>query len=438
MSTDVSLTYGRILRFWSPLAATWLLMAVEGPLLAALIARMEQPVANLAAYGVAFAIALVAEAPVIMLMAAATALCRDRDSYLRMRRFTLLLSGGVTLLLALAVLPGVYPFWARTLLGLPDDIAELTRLALVCFLPWPGTIGLRRLYQGVLIADDRTRRVTVGTAARLATMATSGFVLAGTGLLPGAAAGGLALSLGVTAEMLIAWRLARPSVRRLRALEPEEPAPSYGAIVRYYLPLAMTPLIALSVQPVVTFFLGRGQQAIESLAVLPVLYGLTFVFRALGLSYQEAAIALLGRRLEHRRPLGRFAFWLGLGCVGCLGLIAGTPLANLWLQTLSGLTPELSRFSRLPLLLMAVLPGLTVWITWQRSLLMQVRHTNPVSVATAVEAVAIVVILALTIPTLQVAGVVLAAVALTVGRFLGIIYLVPYVRHLQQEGNIST
>ncbi|RME39386.1 MAG: hypothetical protein D6794_03945, partial [Deltaproteobacteria bacterium] len=369
---------------------------------------------------------------------AATALCRDRDSYLRMRRFTLLLSGGVTLLLALAVLPGVYPFWARTLLGLPDDIAELTRLALVCFLPWPGTIGLRRLYQGVLIADDRTRRVTVGTAARLATMATSGFVLAGTGLLPGAAAGGLALSLGVTAEMLIAWRLARPSVRRLRALEPEEPAPSYGAIVRYYLPLAMTPLIALSVQPVVTFFLGRGQQAIESLAVLPVLYGLTFVFRALGLSYQEAAIALLGRRLEHRRPLGRFAFWLGLSCVGCLGLIAGTPLANLWLQTLSGLTPELSRFSRLPLLLMAVLPGLTVWITWQRSLLMQVRHTNPVSVATAVEAVAIVVILALTIPTLQVAGVVLAAVALTVGRFLGIIYLVPYVRRLQQEGNIST
>lgn len=424
------LTYGRILRFWSPLAATWLLMAVEGPLLAALIARMEQPVANLAAYGVAFAIALVAEAPVIMLMAAATALCRDRDSYLRMRRFTLVLSGGVTLLLALAVLPGVYPFWAHTLLGLPDDIAELTRLALVCFLPWPGTIGLRRLYQGVLIADDRTRRVTVGTAARLATMATSGFVLAGTGLLPGAAAGGLALSLGVTAEMLIAWRLARPSVRRLRAVEPEEPAPSYGAIVRYYLPLAMTPFIALSVQPVVTFFLGRGQQAIESLAVLPVLYGLTFVFRALGLSYQEAAIALLGRRLEHRRPLGRFALWLGLGCVVCLGLIAATPLANLWLRTISGLTPELSRFSRLPLLLMAVLPGLTVWITWQRSLLMQVRRTTPVSVATAVEAVAIVVILTLTIPTLQVAGVVLAAVALTVGRFLGIIYLVPYVRRL--------
>ena len=43
----------RILVFWMPLAGTWLMMAVEGPFLAAVIARLPDAAPNLAAYGVA-------------------------------------------------------------------------------------------------------------------------------------------------------------------------------------------------------------------------------------------------------------------------------------------------------------------------------------------------------------------------------------------------
>ncbi|HOC19273.1 MAG TPA: hypothetical protein PKK95_13455, partial [Vicinamibacterales bacterium] len=67
-----------ILAFWAPLAATWLMMAVEGPYIAAIIARLAQPTPNLAAYGVAFSFAFIAEAPVIMMMTAANALVADR------------------------------------------------------------------------------------------------------------------------------------------------------------------------------------------------------------------------------------------------------------------------------------------------------------------------------------------------------------------------
>jgi len=437
VTTD-RLTYSHIFSFWSPLALTWLLMAVEGPLLAALIARMDAPVANLAAFGVAYAFGLVAEAPVIMLMGAATALCRDAESYRRLRAFTLLLSGGVTLLLGLLVIPAVFDQICVQWIGLPEDIAEPTWLALLWLLPWPGAIGLRRFYQGVLIADGRTRRVTVGTLARVSSMAISGFVLAASGILPGAAAGGLALSMGVVAEMLVARRLTQPSIKRLLQLPGESgDALDYRGIIWFYLPLAMTPFIGLSVQPVVTFFLGRGQDPIESLAVLPVLYGFTFIFRALGLSYQEAAIALVGRQLEHRHEAGRFALFLGLACVGLLGLIALTPLADVWLRIVSGLTPALADFGRLPLVLMCLLPGLTVWITWQRSLLVMAKRTTPVSVATAVEALAILVLLALFIPRLGWPGISIAALALTAGRMVSIIYLMPPVRRLSEGGSGS-
>lgn len=72
----------RILAFWFPLAATWLMMAVEGPYVAAIIARLADPTLNLAAYGVAFSFAFIAEAPIIMVMTASNALVRDRASYL--------------------------------------------------------------------------------------------------------------------------------------------------------------------------------------------------------------------------------------------------------------------------------------------------------------------------------------------------------------------
>ena len=52
-----------IFLFWLPLAATWIMMSVEGPFLAAVIARLPEPRFNLAAYGVAFAFALLIEAP---------------------------------------------------------------------------------------------------------------------------------------------------------------------------------------------------------------------------------------------------------------------------------------------------------------------------------------------------------------------------------------
>ena len=64
------------------------MMAAEGPFLAAIIARLPSPEFNLGAYGVAFALAILIEAPVIMLMSAATSLVKDRISYLKTVSYT--------------------------------------------------------------------------------------------------------------------------------------------------------------------------------------------------------------------------------------------------------------------------------------------------------------------------------------------------------------
>jgi len=422
-------------RLWWPLAATWLMMAVEGPFLAAVIARMDDSAVNLAAYGVAYAFGLITEAPVIMLLSASTRLARARVDYLRLRTFSIVLCSVVTLMLLFLLLPPVFNPLTATLLGLDEEVAVHVRQALWLLLPWPAAIGLRRFYQGVLIAHHRPGRVAVGTTTRLLGMALTAGLLWSYGSLSGASLGACALSAGVVTEALVTRWLARQSIRlSLSETEVSVTMPSYTALGRFYLPLAMTPLIGLSVHPVVTFFLGHASRPLESLAIMPVLYALTFVFRAIGLSFPEVAIATLQDGQQNRVVVRRFALCLALGLGGGLSLIAFTPLNIFWYATVSGLSPELVSLAITPLQIMALFPALTVAIGYQRALLIHAGITLPVTVATAIEAFGIFAILALLVLYSALPGVTAAAAAYLLGRLLALLYLCWPCRSVRRRG----
>ncbi|MCK5221135.1 MAG: hypothetical protein KAR14_06105, partial [Candidatus Aminicenantes bacterium] len=109
----------KIFFFWVPLAATWLMMSIEGPFLAAVIARLEFPKYNLAAFGVAFSFALIVEAPIIMLMSASTALVNNRHEYFTLRNYTFMLNAIITVVMIIGLIPQVFHFIAQDLIGLP-------------------------------------------------------------------------------------------------------------------------------------------------------------------------------------------------------------------------------------------------------------------------------------------------------------------------------
>ena len=405
------------------------MMAAEGPFLAAMIARMPGPEFNLGAYGVAFALAILIEAPVIMLMSAATSLVKDRISYLKMRNFSRGLILGTTLLLLIVLVPGVYRWLTETLLQLPAEVADLTYGALWFFLPWPSAIGYRRFLQGVLIRAGKTRLVAMGTLIRLLAMTVAallGYLLLD---IPGAWVGGLALGTGVTVEAIAARFMAAETVRDLLAEEGNSEytgrTVTYRAIATFYLPLALTSLIGLTIQPLLTFFMGRSVSPVESLAVYPVVHSLSFFFRSVGFAYQDAAIALIGERFEHYRELRRFCFTLGAVATAGLALVAFTPLFQLWFTVLSGLTPELTSFALIPARIIVPLPFLSVLLSFQRAILVEGRRTQHITWASVIE-VTTVAVLFLTLGFgFEVVGATAAFTAFLGGRLLSTVYLVP-------------
>ena len=407
-----------ILLFWLPLAATWLMMALEGPYIAAIVARMPHAAASLAAYGVATALAWLIESPIMMLLSAGTALVHGRLSYLALRRFTLLLNALVTAGMAILSLPPVFRFVGETLIGLPSDIAHIAWISTVIMIPWPAAIGYRRFYQGVLVRHHLTRRVAYGTVIRLTTMSIIAGVLAFTTDLPGAALGAIALLSGVIAEAIASRWMSDAIVKTLM----DQDETSAGSlltmreIARFYFPLALTSMLAMALGPLVTFGLGRGRAPLESLAVWPVVQAAAFIFRSGGMAFQEVGIALTGAHGENAPQVRRAATLLGAVSSLALGIVAFTPLEAVWFQRVTGLTTELASFALWPIRILVLLPALEYMLSFQRSHWIIARRTRVITMATTIEGAGLALALFVTVGPLHLVGAIGGAIAMLTGR----------------------
>ncbi|HSQ35299.1 MAG TPA: hypothetical protein VLQ89_04825 [Candidatus Binatia bacterium] len=419
------LTRRKIALFWLPLFSTWLMMGVEGPFIAAVIARLAEAKFNLAAFGVAFSLGMFFESPIIMMLSAANVLVKDRRTYLKLRRFNHLLNLLITLAMLCVLLPPVFHWLTETVIGMPAVVARLTRQATLLLIPWPAAIGYRRFYQGILIGNHLPRRVAYGTVVRLGSMAVTALLLYLFSPLPGACVGTAALSAGVVMEALASRFMAGPLVRRLLASPGAEGAKwlNNRELASFYFPLALTSVLGLAVHPMMSFFLGKGRLPIESLAVLPVVNSLAFVFRSAGLSFQEAAIALLKKGGESRNKLRQFAWLLGVTSSGLLALITFTPAVDLWFRGVSGLSPELAGLAVLPIRIFTIIPALEVLLAFQRAQFVVGKHTRPITKATAIEVGVIALVLWLSVSATSLVGVTAAALAAMSGRLCAISYL---------------
>ncbi|MFL7894390.1 MAG: hypothetical protein AB8I56_20205 [Anaerolineales bacterium] len=388
------LSYSRILNTWWPLAASWLLMGVELPVLSAVMARLPNPEINLAAYGgIVFPLALIIESPIIMLLAASTALSKDSTSYQLIRRFMLVSGTLLTGLHILIAFTPLYYFVAEQLLGAPQVIVEPGRIGLMIMTPWTFSIAYRRFNQGILIRNSQSKKVGVGTVLRLSAdllVLAIGYAI---GTYEGIIVATCAVAAGVISEAVYSGLVVRPVVKnQVKNRTPVQPPLSWQRFFGFYLPLVLTSLLTLLVQPIGSAALGRMPFALSSLAVWPVLSGLTFMFRSMGVAYNEVVVALLEEPLSSQR-LHRFTAYL-MGFTTLLILImALTPLSLFWFQTISGLEPELAHIAVIGLVLGIPTAGMAVLQSWFQGLLLYGGRTRGITEAVVVYLVTCAVLL---------------------------------------------
>nr|MBA3970177.1 hypothetical protein [Gemmatimonadota bacterium] len=123
--------------------------------------------------------------------------------------------------------------------------------------------------------------------------------------------------------------------------------------------------------------------------------------------------------------LARFGVGLALAASGGLALVAWTPLAGLWFDTVSGLPPNLAGLARVPTRILVLLPALSVILAFQRAVLVQQRTTPPITAATALEVAAIAALFPLFGWGVGMMGVTAAMAAFLGGRLASVLFLMP-------------
>ena len=377
------LTTSRILQTWWPLALGWLIMNVEMPVLSAFVARMFDPKHNLAAWGIVVSLAMILASPVMMMLSASTALSKDWASYCRVRRYMFVIAGGLTLLHALMVFTPLFDWVVIDVMGAPLEIVESIRMGLTIMLPWCIPLAFRRLNYGVLIRFGHQSAITVGAIIRLSVEAVVVGILFSMGTLPGVALAAVSMSCGVIAEGIYAgWRVAPILQSQVRPAPPVEQPLTAGTFSRFYIPLVMTSLLQIIVQPLVSSALSRMPNPIETLAVWPVVYGILVIFMSVGFAYTETVVVLLDEP-NAKRALQRFTFALSAVIVGLLLVMALTPLAGLWFRNISSLPESLITPAVHVLTFGAVGPGLLVLQSWFQGILLHRRKTRGITEAMA-------------------------------------------------------
>jgi Na+-driven multidrug efflux pump len=402
------------------------MMAAEGPVLTSVIARLAEPKYNLAAYGVATAIAMIIESPIIMMLSASIALVRDKDSYRKLRRFTIQLNILITLGMLITLIPPVFNLLAYTILHLTEDVASLVYQGLACMIFWPAAIGFRRFWQGLLIRSHRTNRVAYGTVVRLVSMLGTAFLLSHFTNAPGTVIGGASLTVAVVLEALATRFMTDSTIKGILAVSPAANSVGLntGGMIRYYTPLALTSLIGMAASPMLTFFIGHSPMPLESLAVLPVVDSFVFLFRSFGFSYQEVGIALLGDKHKNHDAILRFGILLAILTTGTLAILVFIPQAvHFVLEHMYGLTPELAEFAIIPSRILVILPLLSVSYSFFRSVIINARQNAAVTISTIIEVAGMIGIMIMSIWIWNPVGIISASIGMSAGRIFANIYL---------------
>jgi progressive ankylosis protein len=414
----------QLIQLWQqfiPLSLSDVTMALGDPLTTATLAHLTDPRTNIAALGVAKAIAIFCESPIIMLLHASNALAGTQASRRALWRFALIASGVMSLILALTAIPVVFAIVGESWLGVAPSLSQTIRSTLTILILWPFAIGWRRYFQGLLIHCGQSNAVAQAGLIRLLVV---GSILAGGFSLKanGAVVAAMSLVWGVIAEAIAVTYLAKKlGATRLPDIKstPELPQDLAG-IWKFYLPLGGTMMLVWGARAALVGIVARAQDGKIALAAWPAAWGLVLVIANSTRMVQQ--IIIRNRKLIPDRVLITFAITVGMLCSLMLLSVSVTPISVQAIGYFIGDDRELIARVRPVLLICAAIPLLVSIQNALQGFLVSAGKTWAVNQAALIGSI---VMLATAYLAVQLGqnGAISAAIGMVIGGIIEISYL---------------
>ena len=411
-------TAGRFARFYTPLAATSLLLTATNPILAAALARSVDPVTALAGYQAAFAVCGVLYAPLLVVQQVAAARLLAGASFSPVTRFAYLIGALLSLAGALIAYTAVGDLVFAGMVGVSPQVLDEAVRAMQFLWPVPFLTAVRASHQGRLVAGHRTIPIAAATGGRTGILAVVAFALLATG--GGAWLGAAAFTVGMIVETAVVIWARTPGLK----LEQDGCALDRENVARFSAPLMLNVLLWWATPLIITAVLARTGDPDRAIAAFAVVEAVAWFIAAPVGQLQHASIALVKCSETHRR-VGAWGALVAFAMMGVLLVLSIPSVREPILHFLFALEPGLIALAGPALPIAAAYPLLYGLRQYYQGLF--VRSGRPVVVgAGAVLRVVSIVLAALFLRDADVGGAVLGVGLAVFGLTLEGLFLQRY------------
>ena len=190
-----------------------------------------------------------------------------------------------------------------------------------------------------------------------------------------------------------------------------------GDLLKFYIPLAMTPLLVLTMQPIGTAGIDRMPNPVISLAVWAPVGGMVFLCRSAGVAFNEVVIGHCGNR-EEIPSLRLFAWIVGGVFMTILAIVALTPLSGIWFGRLMGLDQVLVDLGMESLWIAIPIPLLTFLQSLYQGVLVDAHRTRYITESVALFLITTCIVIGAGVAIGPRNGVTAVLLAYTIGNLL--------------------
>lgn len=362
--------------FFAPLVLMVELNMISKSAIHAFLARSDTPDVTLAAFNAAFTFYFAITSATEVIVALSLSYLRSRADLARLIGFMTALVA-VPWSLALVVIftslgDEIFGNW----FGLSVQGQHEARMATGMLALSVPVLLLRGTAFALLMLNRKTMIITASTLVRLSTLAVWLFILPI--WLKGASVGAAALVMCMASETVFAWGFAWKHFKALPAVR--QAADTLWSYWRFSWPLIINASAEMGVIFTINLYLGRLTKAELAIAAFGVVHGLVSLLMGPMRNLAQTAQTLVARREDVRTMLAFTVQLVALFTVLALALYQ-TPLRDVILRGVMGLTPELAAYCAPAMGLSFAMAGFWACTALFRGLLSKARTTTSLAAA---------------------------------------------------------
>ena len=407
-------SYRGIFRTWLPLGVKQFLTFGADPIYIAVIMRLGYANLELGAlYSYAWPVILMLAAPGLTLNTVGNVFGRNLENLRRTGALARLIGFGGSALLGLVAFTPLGHWIMGSVLDVPVSERGMVRDAMRVCAIYPILKAYCMLYQGYLVRSGRAVDVMNSRIVRFACGMLILFIGLETEWLQGAVLGASAIVASLLAQTIYVWWRMRP-VRTSLELEPlSTDVVSTSRLVRFSIPIAITPIVGSATVLLMAAALGRLPGVIASLAVWPIVSNFNQVGVGLGKSFDQVSM-VHGDEAVGRVRLHRFGLLLGVGITLLTALLNASGLLGWLLLEVEALDAATIRVTEIAMWILLPMPLLYTMCAYYKGLLARELRTVPIMVSKFVALVIVALVLVWSLDQEPVMGVYAVATATVV------------------------